>query len=70
MMFMVKATSKGLIVAKPYGESHRYDFLVDSGKRLGRVQVLVKHLHPLARLYRKRLLEDHAQTHAIPAVES
>jgi PD-(D/E)XK endonuclease len=39
MMFMVKATSKGLIVAKPYGESHRYDFLVDSGKRLWRVQV-------------------------------
>ncbi len=39
MMFMVKATTKGLIVAKPYGESHRYDFLVDSGKRLWRVQV-------------------------------
>ncbi len=39
MMFMVKATSKGLIVAKPYGESHRYDFLVDSGKRTWRVQV-------------------------------
>ena len=39
MMFMVKATTKGLIVAKPYGESHRYDFLVDSGKRTWRVQV-------------------------------
>jgi hypothetical protein len=39
MMFMVRATTKGLIVAKPYGESHRYDFLVDSGKRLWRVQV-------------------------------
>jgi hypothetical protein len=39
MMFMVKATTKGLIVAKPYGDSHRYDFLVDSGKRTWRVQV-------------------------------
>jgi hypothetical protein len=39
MMFMVKATSEGLIVAKPYGDSHRYDFLVDSGKRTWRVQV-------------------------------
>jgi hypothetical protein len=39
MEFMVKATKKGLIVAKPYGESHRYDFLVDSGKRTWRVQV-------------------------------
>jgi PD-(D/E)XK endonuclease len=40
MMFMVKATTKGLIVSKPYGESHRYDFLVDSGKRIWRVQVI------------------------------
>jgi PD-(D/E)XK endonuclease len=39
MMFMVKATTNGLIVAKPYGESRRYDFLVDSGKRTWRVQV-------------------------------
>jgi hypothetical protein len=39
MMFMVKATTKGLIVAKPYGDSRRYDFLVDSGKRTWRVQV-------------------------------
>ena len=39
MMFMVKATTKGLIVAKPYGDSHRYDFILDSGKRTWRVQV-------------------------------
>jgi hypothetical protein len=39
MMFMVKATTKGLVVAKPYGESRRYDFLVDSGKGISRVQV-------------------------------
>jgi len=39
MMFMVKATTKGLAVAKPFGESYRYDFIVDSGKRTWRVQV-------------------------------
>jgi hypothetical protein len=39
MMFTVKATSTGLIVAKPYGDSQRYDFIVDSGKRTWRIQV-------------------------------
>jgi hypothetical protein len=39
MMFMVKASTKRLVVAKPYGESQRYDFIVDSGKRTWRVQV-------------------------------
>jgi hypothetical protein len=39
MMFMVKASIKGMVVAKPYGETQRYDFLVDSGKRTWRVQV-------------------------------
>jgi len=39
MMFMVKAAQKGLIVAKPYGDSRRYDFIVDVGRGLWRVQV-------------------------------
>ncbi|MGB8113934.1 MAG: group I intron-associated PD-(D/E)XK endonuclease [Candidatus Sulfotelmatobacter sp.] len=39
MMFMVRASIRGLVVAKPYGETQRYDFLVDSGKRTWRVQV-------------------------------
>ncbi|MFZ0772686.1 MAG: group I intron-associated PD-(D/E)XK endonuclease [Candidatus Sulfotelmatobacter sp.] len=39
MMFMVRATMKGHVVAKPFGECQRYDFLVDSGKRTWRVQV-------------------------------
>lgn len=39
MMFMVQASSRGLIVAKPYGDSRRYDFITDAGKRLHRVQV-------------------------------
>ena len=37
--FLNKATSLGLNVAKPWGDSERYDFIVDSGRRLLRVQV-------------------------------
>jgi hypothetical protein len=39
MMFMVKAAMLGFATAKPYGDSRRYDFIVDVGKRLWRVQV-------------------------------
>ena len=39
MMFMVKAARKGFATAKPYGDSRRYDFIVDVGQRLWRVQV-------------------------------
>jgi len=39
MMFMVKAARKGFATAKPYGDSRRYDFILDVGKRLWRVQV-------------------------------
>jgi hypothetical protein len=37
--FMHKAASLGFGVAKPYGDSCRYDFILDSGERLWRVQV-------------------------------
>jgi hypothetical protein len=37
--FMHKAASLGFEVAKPYGDSCRYDFILDSGERLWRVQV-------------------------------
>ena len=36
---MYKAASLGFGVAKPYGDSCRYDFILDSGERLWRVQV-------------------------------
>jgi hypothetical protein len=39
MMFMLQASLRGLIVAKPYGDSRRYDFITDAGRRLWRVQV-------------------------------
>ena len=39
MMFMVKAARKGFATAKPFGDSRRYDFIVDVGNRLWRVQV-------------------------------
>lgn len=39
LAFLLKAASLGFAVAKPYGDSDRYDFIVDSGTRLFRVQV-------------------------------
>ena len=37
--FMHKATSLGFGLALPYGHLHRYDFIVESGSNLWRVQV-------------------------------
>jgi len=41
--FLHKAASLGFTVAKPWGESDRYDFIVDSGSRSWRVQVKSAH---------------------------
>jgi hypothetical protein len=37
--FLRKAMGMGMIVSKPWGDSYRYDFVVDSGGRLFRAQV-------------------------------
>ena len=37
--FLSEALRRGFHVAKPYGDSARYDFIVDCGGRLSRVQV-------------------------------
>ena len=37
--FLRKAVRMGFRVSKPYGDSDRYDFVVDTGERLVRVQV-------------------------------
>jgi len=37
--FLHKAAAFGFGVAKPYGDSERYDFILDSGERLWKVQV-------------------------------
>jgi hypothetical protein len=39
MAFTFKAAGLGFGVAKPYGDSESYDFILDSGVRLWRVQV-------------------------------
>jgi PD-(D/E)XK endonuclease len=39
MHFMLKAAGLGFGVAKPWGESERYDFVLDTGKKFWRVQV-------------------------------
>jgi len=37
--FVHKAMGLGFVVAKPYGHIHRYDFIVEGGTKLWRVQV-------------------------------
>ena len=39
MRFMLKAAGLGFGVAKPWGESERYDFVLDTGNGFVRVQV-------------------------------
>ena len=39
LAFTYRAASEGIGVARPYGDSHPYDFLVQHGRRLARVQV-------------------------------
>jgi len=39
LAFLHKAASLGFGVSKPYGDSERYDFILDSGERFWRVQV-------------------------------
>ena len=39
LAFMLQAVSLGFGVAKPWGDSEHYDFILDTGTRLWRVQV-------------------------------
>jgi hypothetical protein len=39
LAFLHKAASPGFGVARPHGDSERYDFILDSGERFWRVQV-------------------------------
>jgi hypothetical protein len=39
LCFMARAAGLGMSVSKPYGESRRYDVLVEAGSRILRVQV-------------------------------
>ena len=39
LAFMYRAASEGIGVARPYGDSHAYDFLTQHGRLLARVQV-------------------------------
>jgi hypothetical protein len=39
LAFVYKAATQGFHVAKPYGDSERYDFILEAGHRLWRIQV-------------------------------
>jgi hypothetical protein len=63
---MHKATALGFPLALPYGHLHRYDFIVESGKNLWRVQVktssfVMRGLYRLC-LYRRTNRMGHAYT--------
>ncbi len=55
LAFFYKAASLGFGVAKPWGDTERYDFILDSGQRLWRVQVKSGCHH------RKRCYDLHAR---------
>ncbi len=62
--FLHKAISMGFRVTKPWGDSERYDFVLDSGKRLWRVQIKCTatlhaggyHIQPIHYVYGERKL--------------
>ena len=63
---MHKATSLGFPLALPYGHLHRYDFIVESGKNLWRVQVkssnfMIRGLYRLV-IYRRASRAGHPYT--------
>lgn len=37
--FLLECLKKGFTISKPYGDSSKYDFIIDNGKKLFRVQV-------------------------------
>lgn len=39
LAFMLEAFSRGFVVSKPFGQSEGYDFIVDTGLKLLKVQV-------------------------------
>jgi len=39
LRFYLELFERGLIVSKPFGDNAKYDFIVDSGERLTKVQV-------------------------------
>jgi hypothetical protein len=39
LCFMARAAGMGMSVSKPHGDSRRYDVLVETGRRIVRVQV-------------------------------
>ena len=72
LAFMYRAASEGIGVAKPYGDSHAYDFLVQHGRKLARVQV--KSCFTKKRGYRRtqfpiRVVHALAKTRALYSLE-
>jgi hypothetical protein len=49
--FLAKAAGLGFRVSKPWGESSRYDLIVDNGRKLLRVQVKSAHRAGVWRLH-------------------
>jgi hypothetical protein len=62
LAFMYRAASEGIGVARPYGDSHPYDFLIQHGRRLARVQV--KSCFTKKRGYRRTQFQIHV-VHAL-----
>jgi hypothetical protein len=68
LAFVHKAASLGFGVAKPHGDNERYDFIVDSGERLWRVQV--KTTYKLYRgAYRTMSCRNHRKRYRVEEID-
>ena len=71
--FLHKASSLGFGVARPWGDSERYDFILDNGRQLLRIQTKATNLPPRPRLRnprhllrRQRTRRLHPPRHRLP----
>ncbi len=44
-VFLAKASGLGFGVSKPWGDSERYDFILDSGRSVWRVEAFLRRLY-------------------------
>lgn len=67
LKFYQEAYERGYIVSKPFGDNTKYDFIVDSGKKLSRVQVKSVGVRDTAiRANRYRVLASHGKNNKQP----
>lgn len=52
-IFQLRATQEGHIVSKPFGDSSKYDYIIDNGNRLLKIQIKSTFKPPFGKTGRK-----------------